>query len=255
VAQELPEGTVTVLFTDVEGSTDLTTRRGDEAAQEILRAQRELVRQQVERHAGHEVKSLGDGFMVAFASARRAVACAVGIQRALEKHNRRQPPDEQVRVRIGLNTGEVIQEEADLFGEAVNAAARIASKAKGGQILVSEAVRAVLGRAKDVELVDRGRFRLKGFPERWRLFEVVWQEEAAAPALLERTPFVGREVEQAELRLYLDRAARGRSALVMIGGEPGVGKTRLADELAAQARQRGLLALTGHCYEMEGAPP
>jgi class 3 adenylate cyclase/tetratricopeptide (TPR) repeat protein len=256
VAQELPEGTVTVLFTDVEGSTDLTTRRGDEAAQEILRAQRELVREQVERHSGHEVKTLGDGFMVAFASARRAVACAVGIQRALEQHNRGQPPEQQVRVRIGLNTGEVIQEEADLFGEAVNAAARIAAKAKGGQILASEAVKVVMGRAKDVELVDRGRFRLKGFPERWRLFEVVWQEEAAAaPALLERTPFVGRKVERAELRRFLDQAARGQGTLVMIGGEPGVGKTRLAEELAVEARQRGMLALTGHCYEMEGAPP
>ena len=98
------------------------------SGQEILRAQRELVRRQVEEHSSHEVKTLGDGFMVAFASARRAVACAVGIQRALAEHNRRQPPDEQVRVRIGLNTGEVIQEEADLFGEAVNAASRIRAK-------------------------------------------------------------------------------------------------------------------------------
>jgi class 3 adenylate cyclase/tetratricopeptide (TPR) repeat protein len=255
--QELPEGTVTILFTDVEGSTDLTTRRGDEAAQEVLRGQRELVRQQVETHSGHEVKSIGDGFMVAFASARRAVACAVGIQRALEDHNLRQPLDEQVRVRIGLNTGEVIQEEADLFGAAVNAAARIAAKAKGSQILLSEATRGVMGPTRDVELVDRGRFRLKGFPERWRLFEVVWQEEApaAAPALVERTPFVGREAERADLRRFLDQAARGRGALAMIGGEPGVGKTRLAEELAAEARQRGLLALTGRCYEMEGAPP
>jgi class 3 adenylate cyclase len=126
MTQELPEGTVTVLFTDVVGSTDLTTRRGDEAAQEILRAQRDLTRQKVEENSGHEVKSLGDGFMVAFASARKAVACAVGIQRALEEHNRSQPLDEQVLIRIGLNTGEVIQEEADLFGETVNAAARIA---------------------------------------------------------------------------------------------------------------------------------
>ncbi len=86
--QELPEGTVTVLFTDVVGSTDLTTSRGDEAAQEILRAQRDLTRQKVEEHSGHEVKGLGDGFMVAFASARRAVACSVGIQRALEEHQR-----------------------------------------------------------------------------------------------------------------------------------------------------------------------
>jgi hypothetical protein len=99
MTQELPEGTVTVLFSDVVGSTDLTTSRGDEAAQDILRAQRELVRGQVEQRSGHEVKSIGDGFMVAFGSARRAVACAVGIQRALEEHNRSQPLDEQVQVR------------------------------------------------------------------------------------------------------------------------------------------------------------
>jgi class 3 adenylate cyclase len=219
MTQELPEGTVTVLFTDVVGSTDLTTSRGDEAAQEIMRAQRDLTRQKVEEHAGHEVKGLGDGFMVAFASARKAVACAVGIQQALEEHNRSQPLDEQVLIRIGMNTGEVIQEEADLFGETVNAAARIAAKAKGSQILISEAVKVVLGRSPDVELVDRGRFRLKGFPERWRLFEVVWQEETVtAPALVERTPFVGREAERAELRRCLDQVAKGQGGLVMIGG-------------------------------------
>ncbi|MEE8550188.1 MAG: AAA family ATPase [Gemmatimonadota bacterium] len=256
MSQELPEGTVTVLFTDVVGSTDLTTRQGDEAAQEILRTQRDLVRQQVQEHSGHEVKGLGDGFMVAFASARRAVACSVGIQRALEEHNRGQPLDEQVLIRIGLNTGEVIQEEADMFGETVNAAARIAAKAKGNQILLSDATKAVMGRAKNVELVDRGRFRLKGFPERWRLFEVIWQEEtAAAPLLAERTPFVGREAERAELRRLLDQTAKGQGALAMIGGEPGVGKTRIAEELMAEARQRNMLALTGRCYEMEGAPP
>jgi class 3 adenylate cyclase/tetratricopeptide (TPR) repeat protein len=256
MAHELPEGTVTVLFTDVEGSTDLRTGRGDEAAQEIIHAHFDLVRRQVEQHSGHEVKSLGDGFMVAFASARRAVACAVGIQRALEQHNR-QHPDQQVQVRIGLNTGEAIQEEADLFGEAVNAAARIAAKAKGGQILLSDTVRGVLGRARDVELVDRGRFRLKGFPERWRLYEVAWRKEAptAGPAVAERTPFVGRESERAELRRCLDQVGRGQGALVMIGGEPGVGKTRLAEELLLEAHQRGVLSLTGHCYEMEGAPP
>ncbi|MEE8369841.1 MAG: BREX system ATP-binding domain-containing protein, partial [Dehalococcoidia bacterium] len=159
-------------------------------------------------------------------------------------------------IRIGLNTGEVIQEEADLFGETVNAAARIAAKANGAQILISDATKGVLGRAKDIELVDRGRFRLKGFPERWHLFEVVWQEETtAAPTLLERTPFVGREAERAELRRCLDQVAKGQGALVMIGGEPGVGKTRLAEELMAEARRRGMTAFIGHCYEMEGAPP
>ena len=87
MAEELPEGTVTVLFTDVEGSTDLTTRRGDEAARDVLRAHEELVREQVQEHDGREVKALGDGFMVAFGSARKAVACAVGIQRALAEWN------------------------------------------------------------------------------------------------------------------------------------------------------------------------
>ena len=254
--QELPEGTVTVLFTDVVGSTDLTTSRGDEAAQEILGAQRELVRQQIEEHSGHEVKGLGDGFMVAFATASKAVACAVGIQRALEDHNRSNPPDQQLGVRIGMNTGEVIQEEADLFGETVNAAARVAAKAKGSQILISEATKAVLGRAKDVELVDRGRFRLKGFPERWHLFEVVWQEETAVgPPLAERTPFVGRQAESADLRRLLEQAVSGRGSLVMIGGEPGVGKTRLTQELSLQAEQMGVTVRTGNCYEMEGAQP
>jgi hypothetical protein len=159
---------------------------------------------------------------------------------------------------MGLNTGEVVREQDDLFGETVNAAARIAAKAKGGQVLISEATKGVLGRAQDVQIVDRGRFRLKGFPERWRLFEVVWQEEppaSTAPLLVERTPFVGREAERAELRRCLDQVAGGHGALVMIGGEPGVGKTRLAEELMAEARQRGMTALIGHCYEMEGAPP
>ncbi len=258
MAEGLPEGTVTVLFTDVEGSTDLTTRRGDEAAQAILRAQRELVRHQIDEHGGHEVKGTGDGFMVAFSSARRAVACAIGIQRAIDEHNGRQPPEQRARVRVGMNTGEVIREEADLFGAAVNAAARIAAKAEGSQILVSETIKALLGPAKDVQFLDRGRFRLKGFPERWRLFEVVWQQQAApiaAPVLAERTPFVGREAEREELRGYLERAVSGQGSLVMIGGEPGVGKTRLAEEVAAEARERGMLALTGRCYEMTGAPP
>ena len=258
MAETLPEGTVTVLFTDVEGSTDLTTRRGDEAAREILRAHEELVRQQVQEHGGHEVKAIGDGFMVAFASARKAVACAVGIQRALEEHNRGQPSDEQVRVRIGLNTGEVVREEDDLFGEAVNAAARIAAKAKGGQILVSEAVQGRPGPGQG--RADRRPRPLpaQGLPGALAPVRGGLAGGAVGRCralLVERTPFVGREAERAELRRCLDQVAGGQGALVMIGGEPGVGKTRLAEELMAEARQRGMTALIGHCYEMEGAPP
>ena len=260
MAEKLPEGTVTLLFTDVEKSTDLRTSRGDETAHALLQAQTNLVRAQIGEHGGHEVKTMGDGFMVAFGSARSAVGCAVGIQRRLDEGNRARPPEDRVRVRIGLNTGEVVRQDGDLFGEAVNAAARIMGKATGGQILVSETVRAVLGHGGDTELLDRGRFRMKGFPERWHLYEVLWRskEEPAAvvaPVLAERTPYVGHEEERAELRRLMEQAIAGRGGIVLIRGEPGVGKTRLAQEVVLEARARGMGDQTGRCYEMEGAPP
>jgi tetratricopeptide (TPR) repeat protein len=197
--------------------------------------------------------------MVAFGSARSAVDCAVAVQRALAQHNHENSAD-QVHVRMGMNTGEAIREEGDLFGSAVDAASRIMSKAAGGQILVSESVRSVIGSPPDINLIDRGPFWLKGFPERWRLHEVIWHEDristaAVLPHIGQRTPFVGRESERADLRRYLEAARGGHGSLVMIGGEPGVGKTRITEELVAEARRHGFLTLTGHCYEMEGAPP
>src|ERR1700674_3884942 len=101
--------TVTVLFTDIEGSTDIATRTGDERAQHMLREQRGLIRTRVPQHGGREIKTIGDGFMVVFASARDAVTCAVAIQRALDARNRAHP-DRAYRLRAGLNTGEAIQE-------------------------------------------------------------------------------------------------------------------------------------------------
>jgi class 3 adenylate cyclase/tetratricopeptide (TPR) repeat protein len=254
--EELTEGTVTVLFTDAVGSTELRTTQGDEAAHRVLRGQDELIRKQIAAHSGREVKGTGDGVLAAFGSARRAVTCAAEIQRALEEQSR-QNRDANVAVRIGVNSGEVSEEGGDLFGAAVNAAARVAAKAKGGEILVSGVVKQLAGKVPDVSFVDRGRFRLKGFDERWQLFEVVWQ--AAGPAiaapLAERASLVGREAELAKLRRHLDDAIAGRGGLVMIGGEPGIGKTRLTQELADEATRRGMLALFGRCYESEGAPP
>jgi len=254
MTQELPEGTVTILFTDVVGSTELTNRLGDEAAREVLGGSDELVREQIGRHRGQEVKGTGDGLMVAFTSARRAIACAIDIQRAVAARNGREP-ERAVGVRVGLNTGEVIREEADLFGATVNAAERIAGHASPGEILVSDGVKYLLGAATTVELEERGEVQLRGFPEAWRLYAVRWEEEPAGLALAERTPFVGREEERLQLRQLLEHATRGEGTLVMIGGESGVGKTRLSQELAQEARERGVLTLTGHCYEMEGAPP
>jgi len=251
----LPDGPVTILFSDVEGSTDLRTERGDVVAHRILRAHEEVVRGCVNAHGGREIKALGDGFMVAFSSVRKALTCAQAIQIGLADRNAAAPGDE-VQVRIGINTGEVVIEGGDLYGQAVNAAARIASRAKGGEVLVSEIVRQLAGSGPDFTFIDRGRYRLKGFPDRWHLYRLVYDTtQPAANAFAEQTPFVGREAERSELRRLLEQAKAGTGALVMVGGEPGVGKTRLAEELCRRCEAEGFVTYVGHCYEAAGAPP
>jgi class 3 adenylate cyclase len=126
---------------------------------------------------------MGDGFMVAFASAARALSCAVDIQKAFAHHNAERASahaelvEAPMKVRIGLNTGESIEEAGDYFGTAVTLAARIAARAQGGQILVSEVVRAVGGSLAGVEFRDAGRKQLKGIKGRQRVYEVAWREE------------------------------------------------------------------------------
>jgi DNA-binding SARP family transcriptional activator/class 3 adenylate cyclase len=178
MGSQLPDGPVTILFSDVEGSTDLRTERGDLVAHRILRAHEEFVRGCVAAHAGREVKALGDGFMIVFASVRKALTCAVAIQVGLAERNAA-APDDEVRVRIGVNTGEVVAEGDDLYGQAVNAAARIAGRADSGEVLVSEIVRQLAGSGPEFTFVDRGRHRLKGFPDRWQLYGLTY--DTAAP--------------------------------------------------------------------------
>jgi tetratricopeptide (TPR) repeat protein len=195
--------------------------------------------------------------MVVFASVRNALTCAIAIQRELEDRNV-ESPGEEVRVRIGVNTGEVTVEGDDIYGQPVNAAARIAGKARGGEILVSEIVRHLAGSGPEFTFADRGRLRLKGFPERWHLYGVVYDTSrpaSAASGRTGRTPFVGREMERAELRRLVTQVQGGAGALVMVGGEPGVGKTRLAEELTVRCAREGFVTFTGHCYEAAGAAP
>jgi DNA-binding NarL/FixJ family response regulator len=172
----VPEGTVTILFTDIEGSAGVFDRLGDEAARLLFRAHDSDVRQVVETHGGVEVKHQGDGLMLAFSSARRALLCAVDIQASTVERNASRA-DNPLHVRIGLNTGDVISEDDDYFGSSVIAAARIAGTAKGGEILLSEATKAVAGRIR-VPLVDRGPYELRGLGETTRLYEAVWRPTA-----------------------------------------------------------------------------
>ncbi len=251
--EQLPEGTVTILFTDAVGSTALAATVGDRAARERMREREEHAREQVHRHRGREVKGTGDGMMAVFMSARRAVECAIDIQRSVERLNLARP-DEALTLRIGLNSGEAFPERGDLYGSMVNAAARIQSVAGPGEVWVSEIVRLLLGPGSRFEFTDRGQFSLKGFDTPLRLYEVAWRE----PAGVIRTglsPLVGREQERAAMRGWLAEVESGSGVLALLGGEAGVGKSRLAQEALSEAEARGFLTLTGHCYETEGTPP
>ncbi|HLC28411.1 MAG TPA: AAA family ATPase [Dehalococcoidia bacterium] len=161
-----------VMFTDMVGSTAATQRLGDAAAQDVLRTHNAAIEVSLKNHAGTKVKHTGDGIMASFASASAAIECAIDVQRTFSEYNRH-AEYEPIHLRMGLNAGEPVAEDEDLFGTTVQAAARIAGRARPGQILVSDVVRQ-LASGKGFAFADCGRAALKGFPERFRLYEVTW---------------------------------------------------------------------------------
>ncbi|MEX0801095.1 MAG: adenylate/guanylate cyclase domain-containing protein [Dehalococcoidia bacterium] len=165
MTQELPQGTVTVLFTDVVGSTDLGSRLGDDASQEILGGQRDLVREQIAEHSGHEVKGMGDGVLAVFTSARQAIEAALRCSAAGN--------DAGLPLHLGLHAGDVIREEGNVFGGAVNVAARIAAESAPGEVLVSDTVRSLARTSAGVTFEDRGEQALKGVGETVRVWAVL----------------------------------------------------------------------------------
>ena len=248
------EGTVTIMFTDVEESTRLLSTRGFTASHEIMKSYETIIEDKVAQHAGRRIKGLGDGFMISFGSARHGVECALDIQQAIGDYSKLNP-ERKLRIRIGLNTGEVVEEGGDIFGAAVNVAARVAGKAKGGEILVSEIVRQLVGPVSEMKFDFRGRYKLKGFPDRWRLHQVTPGEVKEVPRLLSSADgFVNREQERLDLRMIMDRAAGGTGSVVFITGAPGVGASRLATEVAAESVARGWLVLSGRCLENNTEP-
>lgn len=270
MGSELPDGPVTILFSDVEGSTDLRTERGDLVAHRILRAHEEFVRGCVAAHDGREIKALGDGFMIAFASVRKALTCAAAIQVGLAERNVAAPGDE-VRVRIGVNTGEVVAEGDDLYGQAVNAAARIAGRAGGGEVLVSEIVRQLAGSGPEFNFVDRGRHRLKGFPDRWQLYGLTYDTgilEATGLGVADKADLEFRmlgplEVRRAGNALPLPPGRpRALLALLLLRANTVVSSDQLIDELwrgdpprtAAHALQVHVANLRKLLGEHQGAP-
>ena len=172
--QPSPEGTLTIMFTDIEGFTALLRTLDEEEAHELVHVHSWTVRECVQRKGGFEVKALGDGFMLVFTTARQALRCAVDLQRALAEYNG-EHPQRPLLVRMGINTGDTFRHGEDYFGLAVSMAARVVAKARGGQILVTDTSRDLAGPLDGVEYAARGRFQMKGFAGRHRLYEVVWQ--------------------------------------------------------------------------------
>jgi class 3 adenylate cyclase len=164
-------GARTILFTDLVSSTEITTRYGDDAGQDLVHTHNTIVRDALDRHGGAEVKHTGDGIMASFTSASLAAECAIEIQRAVAAHNI--GGSGGVGVRIGINAGEPIADEDDLFGAAVQLARRVCDAAAPDEILTTNVVRELcLGKGLTFE--PRGTSALKGFDEPVSLFSLPW---------------------------------------------------------------------------------
>ncbi len=263
---DLPAGTITMLFSDIEGSTALLRRLGDRYA-EALSAQRALLRTAVADCGGQEMGTEGDSFFVVFASAADAVRCCVAAQRALSGHD--WPDAIPVRVRMGLHSGEPVRHEDGYVGLDVHRAARIAAVAHGGQVVLSEATRQLadsrlpagtsfrdlgLHSLKDIEAPEHiYQLVAAGLPERFPPLKSTLAEAAAPAGGV--APIVGRVAERKALLAAYARVVAGRPQVLLITGAAGIGKTRLVEELCARAKSAagGARVLLGESAPLAGA--
>ena len=268
---QLPSGVVTFLLTDIEASTRLWERKPDAMAR-ALASHDELIAHAVETHRGYLLKSKGEGdsTLSVFRRASDAVACAAGLQSALAAEE--WPAGLDLRLRAALHTGEAHERDGDYFGPALSRAARLRSLAAGGATVASQATAEVVRDRlpADLEMVDVGDHSLRGMSRPERVFELRQRDAAPAPGatpapepaplalprpLQIKTPlaFVGRDRELARLGELFAEAPSGARA-VLIAGEPGIGKTALAGELARRVHGDGGLVLYGRCDEGLSVP-
>ena len=255
---------VTVLFTDIVDSTNWSSRLEPDLVDQFRRHHFSILRQAVAEAGGTEVKNMGDGLMVVFATASAALSCAVTMQRAVESDNRAQR--RVVGLRVGLSGGEVTTEDDDYFGDPVIEAARLCAACEGAQILAADVVRAMAGRRSPHTVRALGEMALKGLPAPVETLEVVWEplsdvearRAIPQPARLEIAPVVGvigRDTEASLLTDVFKRVVAGEGReIVLVSGEAGIGKTTLATQMAREAFATGAVVLLGRCDEDLGAP-
>ncbi|HEU5302293.1 MAG TPA: AAA family ATPase [Acidimicrobiia bacterium] len=251
-------GTATILFTDLVGSTELFSGLGQLAADELRRRHDTILREAVEAQGGRVVKHLGDGILATFGGAAEAVSAASAIQAGIERSNRRVAQASRLAVRIGVSSGDVMWDDGDCHGTPVVTASRICDSAEGGEILCDDLVRGLARGRTDVTFRLVGETELKGLPEPVTVYEIPWgsataEEAAPLPGALRsgasEFPFSGRDEERAVLADAWKRAQAEGAAVVLVVGEPGIGKTRLSAEVARAAHAEGALVLLGRCDE------
>ena len=243
-----------ILVTDLAGSTELRVRLGEDRAEELRRVHDALLVDAVTRNGGTVVKGLGDGVLATFAGAADAIAAAVAIQQAADAHTRRHPGEPLV-VRAGLSAGDVTEEDGDCFGTPVIEASRLCGVAEPGRILASDLVRAMARGRGGHRFHVVGELDLKGLPEAVETVEVGWEPDSGGavplPAALVglAVPLAGRASELQRVKEAWSEAVDGHRQVVFLAGEPGIGKTRLASEIAHLAAAEGAVVLHGGCDE------
>lgn len=254
--------TASVLFTDLVGSTELRSRLGDEVADDLRRRHDETLTGVVTARGGRVVKSLGDGLMAVFDAAADAVAAAVAGQQAIDSTV--EADGEPVEIRVGVSVGDVTFEAGDCHGTTVNEAARLCGAAQGGQILVADLVRSMTRGRGGFVFESVGELELKGLPEPVPACRVAWERLAPStaaglpfPSPL-KPPLAGAYIGRPDVRLALSdlwdetKGAGARTALLV--GEPGIGKTRTAYEVARTAHDEGAVVLFGRCDDEMRVP-
>ena len=253
-------GVVTILFTDLVDSTESMLLMSAAEADVSRRSHFRLLTESITAHGGSVVKNLGDGLMAEFRSVNGALKASIAAQQRVVDYNQL---GHELRIRMGLSTGEATEEEGDWFGLPVVEAARLCNTAEGGQILVSSTTRLLAGGSAATSLTSVGALALKGLPEPVEAYELAWapltHEETSVPlpARIEArssVPFVGRATECAQLEQATKSAAAGQRRVTLLHAEPGMGKTRLASHAARRAHESGATVLYGRCDPELGLP-